>query len=146
MTDTNLHQLYFNCQLANKSQAVELIGELGAQLTGVAGKPEIIKLLNEREAVGSTMIADHVLLPHIESASLKESRIIYLHLERPIPFWSETDKDIRLIIVILLKHNETMAIKKQISLAVRKLADEAFVETLINMETEGAFKKALMNV
>lgn len=47
----------------------------------------------------------------------------------------------KLIIVILLKENERLKVKKEISRFTRKLANEDFLEKLLRLKTETDFYK-----
>lgn len=104
-------------------------------------KEEVIHLLNEREKVGSTLIAEHVMLPHIESNQLKKSQILFIRLANPIRSWDCQTKDICLLIVILLKTNESVQIKREISLFTRSLADEEYLNRLLNSDQKENFIK-----
>jgi len=144
--DTNsFYQVYFNCTLKTKVEVYSFISELVCQ-GDHSKQTEVINQLNEREKIGSISIAEHVLLPHIESNLIKESQIVFIRLAEPISSWDWQTKDIRLLIVILLKENENEQIKKKISLFMRTLADEAYVARLLSInEKDNFYKKIIEN-
>ncbi|MFL2098593.1 PTS sugar transporter subunit IIA [Marinilactibacillus psychrotolerans] len=91
------------------------------------------RLLRDREEHGSIEIAEEIILPHFES-KMTESQVIIIRPNHKIK-WSEKIKEVKLIIVIFLKKNETDTIKRQISQYTRKLADENYLEYLMKTET-----------
>jgi PTS system nitrogen regulatory IIA component len=138
MDVNSLYQVYFNCELKTKEEVYSFISDIVCR-ENHSKKEEVIDQLNEREKVGSILIAEHVMLPHIESDQIKRSQILFIRLAHPILSWNSQTKDIRLLIVILLKENENEQIKKKISLFTRNLADEAHITRLLNINTEENF-------
>ncbi|TRZ39718.1 PTS sugar transporter subunit IIA [Niallia circulans] len=136
--NSSLYQLYFNCELATKEEVHAFIAEIVGQNNPISPE-EVIQQLMDREKVGSTMIAEHVLLPHIESEQLEKSQILFLRLAKPIENWDFQTKNICLIIVILLKKNESVNMKKRIASFTRSLADEEYLDRLINSQEKAAF-------
>ncbi len=66
-----------------------------------------------QEKMGSNQIAEQVVLPHLENALLKKSEIYLIGLKTEIQEWTADIKQVKLIIVILLKENEQLKIKNQ---------------------------------
>ncbi len=131
MEINSLYQVYFNCELETKAEVHSFIAEIVGQDNPMS-REEVIHQLIEREKVGSTIIAEHVMLPHIESEQLEKSQILFFRLAKPIETWDCQTKNICLVIVILLKKNESVNIKKRISLFTRSLADEKYLDQLLN--------------
>lgn len=131
MEINSLYQVYFNCELETKAEVHSFIAEIVGQDNPMS-REEVIHQLIEREKVGSTIIAEHVMLPHIESEQLEKSQILFFRLAKPIETWDCQTKNICLVIVILLKKNESVNIKKRISLFTRSLADEKYRDQLLN--------------
>ncbi|WP_440897928.1 PTS sugar transporter subunit IIA [Amphibacillus sp. Q70] len=144
MNDNSFYQVYFNDTLETKEQVYDFVSTIACPNHSYQKRQAIIDQLNEREKVGSPLIAEHVLLPHIESNLIKESQIIFLKLTNPISFWDNNIKDIRLIIIILLKTGEQEEVKKRISLFTRSLADEDYLERLLNVEEQSSFYKEII--
>ncbi len=142
MDINSFYQVYFNCELETKEEVYSFISDLVCQ-NDLSQKREIINQLNAREKVGSILIAEHVMLPHIQSDQIKKSQIIFIRLANPILSWDCQIKDIRLLIVILLKENESKQIKNKISLFTRTLADEAYLTRLLNISEKENFYKAI---
>ena len=146
MNESKLYHLFFDVTLASKEAAFQFVGDSCETSNICSSKIDLIEQLNYRESVGNTLIAEHVLLPHVESPVLLTSKILFLRLLNPIQKWNDQVNDISLIIVILLKDAETLMLKKSISRFVRKLADDEFVENLLAAETKVAFEVILKNI
>ena len=95
---------------------------------------KLIKLMEARETDGSIEIAEEVILPHIESSLLKESKVLIIRPQQKLT-WSTEIKKVKLIIVIFLKENENDTKKKRISQFTRKLADEDYLKALMQDKT-----------
>jgi PTS system fructose-specific IIA component len=139
----SIYQVYFNCELKTKEEVYSFISESVCQDQPLQ-KEEVINQLNEREKAGSLLIAEHVLLPHIESNQIKKSQILLIRLANPIRSWDDQTKDICLLIVILLKENESAQIKKKITLFTRSLANEEYVNRLLNSHEKESFIKEIL--
>ncbi|MED4054501.1 PTS sugar transporter subunit IIA [Niallia taxi] len=138
METNSLYQMYFNCELNTKEEVHSFIAEIAGRDNSLSTE-EVIQQLEDREKIGSTMIAEHVLLPHIESDQLERSQILFIRLAKPIENWDFQTKNIFLVIVILLKKNESVNMKKRIALFTRSLADEEYLDRLINSQDKEAF-------
>jgi len=143
MDINSFYQVYFNCELKTKEEVHSFISEIVCQ-DDPSQKEEVVNQLNEREKVGSTLISEHVMLPHIESNQIKKSQIIFIRLANPILSWDCQTKDIRLLIVILLKENENVQIRKKISLFTRTLADEKYLNRLLSVNDKKNFYNAIL--
>ena len=143
MEINSIYQFYFDCDLKTKEEVYSFIAEIACQ-DNSSQKVEVINQLNEREKVGSTLIAEHVMLPHIESSQIKKSQILFIRLANPIRSWDCQTKDICLLIVILLKENESVQLKTKISSFIRTLADEEYVNRLLNSHEENHFIKEIL--
>ncbi|MFU1814735.1 PTS sugar transporter subunit IIA, partial [Enterococcus faecium] len=77
------------------------------------------------------------------NALLKKSEIYLIGLKTEIQEWTADIKQVKLIIVILLKENEQLKVKKEISRFTRKLANEDFLEKLLRLKTETDFYKII---
>lgn len=143
MDINSFYQVYFNSELKTKEEVHSFISEIVCQ-NDPSQKEEIVQQLNEREKVGSTLIAEHVMLPHIESDQVKKSQILFIRLSKSILLWDDHTKDIRLLIVILLKKNEDKQVKKNISLFTRTLADEDYLNRLLKIKEKKVFEQEII--
>lgn len=97
---------------------------------------EVVEAFLKRERIGDLQIAPQVLLPHFESGHLSKSKVIVIQMEENIQQWSNQLSDIRLVIAILMRTDEESEVKKVIIQLMRKLADDTFIERLLQANTE----------
>lgn len=138
----SIYQVYFDCELKTKDEVHSFISKIVSQDNPIS-KEEVVNQLNEREKIGSTLIAEHVMLPHIQSDQIKKGQILFIRLANPIRSWDRKTKDICLVIVILLNENESVHIKKRIALFTRSFADEEYLNRLLNSHEEEYFMNEL---
>ena len=138
MMNDNFFTVYLNQPLTGRNQIQRFIADFANR----SEAQELIALLQQREKVGNTMIAEHVILPHLESPKIKQSQILIVRLAEAIDFDEETPQ-VQLVITILLKSGESQEVKKKIAQFTRRLADEAFLEELLNIENVELFYQKL---
>ena len=131
MMNDNFFQVFLDQPFKDKAHVQRFI----AEFANSAESEELIDLLQQREKVGNTMIAEHVILPHLESPKIKQSQVLLICLAEPIDFDEKTSA-VQLIITILLKSNESQVMKKKIAQFTRRLADDDFIEQLLSLENE----------
>jgi len=143
MDINSIYQVYFNYELKTKEEVYSFISKIVSQDSPIS-KEEVVHQLKERDKIGSTLIAEHVMLPHIESDQLKKSQILFIRLANPIGTWDSQSKNICLVIVILLKKNESVNIKKRISLFIRSFADEEYLNRLLKSHEREEFSEEII--
>lgn len=138
MMNDNFFQVFLDQPFKDNESIQRFIAEFANE----AESGELIALLKQREKVGNTMIAEHVILPHLESPKIKQSQVLLIRLADPLDF-DEKTPEVKLIIAILLKIDESQEIKKQIAQFTRRLADDEFLEKLLTAENEAHFYQLL---
>lgn len=138
MMNDKLFHVFLNQELTNKEQLQHFI----AMFANPEEADALIDLLKQREKVGNTMIAEHVILPHLESPKIKQSQVLLIRLTAPVDLDEETP-EVQLVVTILLKSQESQEIKKQIAQFTRRLADEDFLEALLTVESDTRFYQLL---
>lgn len=138
MMNDKLFHVFLNQELTNKEQLQRFI----AMFANPEEAGALIDLLKQREKVGNTMIAEHVILPHLESPKIKQSQVLLIRLAAPVDLDEETP-EVQLVVTILLKSQESQEIKKQIAQFTRRLADEDFLEALLTVESDTRFYQLL---
>ncbi|WP_086348012.1 PTS sugar transporter subunit IIA [Candidatus Enterococcus clewellii] len=131
-------QVFLDSRVSSKA---ELFHFIAGQANGVE-QELLTELLVNRETVGSTLIADQIILPHLESDKVEKSQILFISLEEPID-WDEATGKVKLAIAILLKSDEEQEIKQQITRFTRTLADEEYLEDLANEKELASFYKKI---
>ncbi|MGO3603921.1 MAG: PTS sugar transporter subunit IIA [Enterococcus malodoratus] len=138
MMNAEFFQVFLDQTLTDKEQLQRFI----ADFANKAESDALIDLLKNREKVGNTMIAEHVILPHLESSKIEHSQVLLIRLKDPVDLDEETPA-VQLVITILLKSNESQEKKKRIAQFTRRLADDEFLELLLNIESEEDFYRIL---
>lgn len=144
MTENKLHQIYLAEELATPSAVYQWLSQKMAA-EGVTQQAEVLyQQLLQRESLGSIMIAENIALPHVESSEIQYSQVVFLKLAEPIEW--ENQGTVKLLIVIFLKQDEKIEIKKRIAGLTRRLADEAFVEKLLSVEKMPELTELIGNI
>lgn len=138
----SIFDVYFGSVLQTKEEVYSFISEIVCQDNPIR-KEEVIDQLYAREKVGSILIAEHVMLPHIESDQIKKSQILFIRLADPLPSWDDQTKNIQLFIVVILKKNESVSIKREMAVFIRSLADDEYVNRLLAIQDKESFIKEL---
>ena len=123
-----------NCDLANKLAVYTYITE---QIES-RDKEELLQLFFAREQIGSTLIADQIVLPHLQSSMIDKSQIVFITFKKPIEWDAETGR-VKMVIAIVLKKDETKKMKEKISLFTRTLADENYLQELADESDQNLF-------
>lgn len=98
---------------------------------GEKDSTHFLHLLEEREGLASIEIFPGVVMPHLESSRLVESQIIILQLKNGIQ-WLNVSTEVRLIVLLAVKKGEEREIKHQIVQFVHQLANEEFIQELLD--------------
>lgn len=142
MNDDHLFQVFFNMNLASREEIYRFVAQ---QIfpNNELKQNKIITEFETREQLGDLQIAEHTLLPHIESDLLSETRIVVIQLAEDILRWSTQTENIRLLIFVLLKDGETQNVKYSIASFMRNLARDEFIEQLLRMSDVKQFFSTL---
>lgn len=141
MENNNLIESYFNCPFTSREAVYDFIAQ--KIKTQQLSPAEIKAAFLEREAVGDLQIAPAVIMPHFENAQLVDSKIIIMHLKEAVAQWNPQIKAIKLIIVFLLKTNESAETKQTMIRFTRQLADEAWLAQLSAATEKTTFTQLL---
>lgn len=102
--------VYSDCEFDSREAVYEFLSE---QISNDFNS-EIFKLFLEREYIGNIKIFEQTILPHFEFEKLKNCSIFILKLKNSIIEWSDSLKNIKLIICIDLKKEESLETKKRL--------------------------------
>ena len=143
LINDELFDFFINSDLQSKSEIYRFIEnyviENNIRYKNIKNK--ILELLEKREKIGDLLIAENVILPHAESELIEKSKILIIKPKKIIKSWNNTIKNVKLIIVVILKENENPEIKEKISKFSRKLANDEFLEKLKNIDNKQSFWK-----
>lgn len=132
MNEDHLFQVFLNMSLTNREEVYRFVSQ---QIfpNDEMKQEKIITEFAIREDLGDLKIAEHTLLPHIESNLLSESRIVVIQLTNEIAQWSIQIQNIRLLIFVLLKDGEARDEKYRVASFMRRLACDEFIDQLLTM-------------
>ncbi len=143
MDADSIYHIHFDCRFKTKKEVYAFISEIACQ-DDLSQKAEVENLLYRRDQAGSNLIAEHILLPHIETSRIEKSIIVLIRLAEPIQSWDSQAEDIRLLIAILLKENEEAEIKQRIASFTRTLADELYLSRLLHADEKEEFDNQII--
>lgn len=127
---TNINKLirYLSVEtITNNLDAYQFIINL------INDEKDLSNLINEfmkREQNGDIQIEEGVVLPHLETDLIKNSQILIINSRDKIEKWNKNINNVDLIICLLLKKEEKIEIKREISQFMTKLADIDYIEQL----------------
>lgn len=127
--------IYPQKRFSSKDEVLAFLGKESRQLVGITAV-EFKEQLLKREEQGSIEIAPGILLPHFESPSFTQSKVLILSLKPVINVWNSETHNVKLVIVILLKAGEKKSVKQEIAAFTRKLADDKYLDVLMNLRNE----------
>lgn len=107
-------------------------------------KKEILKVLIQREDMGSTAIGGHIALPHARIDSIKDIVLCLAISPEGIDFNSLDQEPVNILILLLSNQKEAGLHLKMLAFLARMLRDKYFVQQLKNVKTKEE-ALALMN-
>jgi len=114
-----------------------VLGEFAAKLAAKCQRPgeqELLKLLLERESLGSTGIGDGVALPHCTSPALTTPVILFGRSDRGIDFQAVDGKPVFLFFVIVTPEGDAAIHLKLLSRISRLLKSADIRKRLFDAE------------
>lgn len=136
--------IIYDCSCQTREEIYAWVGKQEGknQEQSEAIKQELLK----RESIGSIQVAPEIVLPHLEWEALTASRIYFIHLRTALHPWSDQIDEVKVVIVVLLKTNETQARKYQMIALMHRLADDTLTNQLRIARTEEAFILSIQNL
>lgn len=99
--------------------------------------------LVDREAQGNIQIAESIVLPHAECNYIQRSTLLLIKTQRSIDTWSSDIHDIKVVIVMLLKSDESRKVKMQFVDIMRQLGKDELIEQLLSEDNPELLLKLL---
>lgn len=99
--------------------------------------------LVDREAQGNIQIAESIVLPHAECNYIQRSKLLLIKTQRSIDTWSSDIHDIKVVIVMLLKSDESRNVKMQFVDIMRQLGKDELIEQLLSEDDPELLLKLL---
>lgn len=117
----------------DKSGAIEEISIPVADFTGIDNK-EIIRVIHERERLGSTGIGGGIAIPHGKLAGLDRLVMGFGRSEHGVEFESLDGKPIFIFLLLLSPDNSTGLHLRLLARVSKLLKDDALKDALINVD------------
>jgi PTS system fructose-specific IIA component len=110
----------------------------------IADEDDFMADVFEREAEGMTGIGNSIAIPHGKSDSVIKTSLVVGKAATPIPWESLDEEPVRVIILFAVKNTDanTMHIKLLQKVAML-LADEDFIENMVNAQTKAEMMELL---
>lgn len=99
-------QILLDSEVSSKKKLLELVANLGAEITGLAESTIYASLLS-RERLGSTGLGNGFAIPHARLESLQQTVGLFLRLATPINFEAPDGKPVDLVFSILIPEQAT---------------------------------------
>ncbi|GMA47752.1 MULTISPECIES: PTS sugar transporter subunit IIA [Tetragenococcus] len=135
MMNSQRFNVYPKKSFSSKDEVLTFLGKESSRLVGIPAM-EFKEQLLKREEQGSIEIAPGILLPHFESPSFTQSKVLLLSLNPEVKGWNSEINNVKLVIVILLKAEEERPVKQEIAAFTRKLADDKYLDELMKLGNE----------
>lgn len=114
---------------ANKKQALQLLADRAADLTGL-NATDIFNTLIQRERLGSTGVGAGIAIPHGKLPNLRHTVGLFARLDEPIDFESIDEEPVDIIFVLLAPENAGADHLKALARISRLLREPRSVEKL----------------
>jgi PTS system nitrogen regulatory IIA component len=114
---------------ANKKQALQLLADRAADLTGL-NATDIFNTLIQRERLGSTGVGAGIAIPHGKLPNLRHTVGLFARLDEPIDFESIDEEPVDIIFVLLAPENAGADHLKALARISRLLREPRSVEKM----------------
>lgn len=127
-----------------KEEAIHELTRLLMANGDIADEDDFMADVFEREAEGMTGIGNSIAIPHGKSDSVIKTSLVVGKAAKPIPWESLDEEPVRVIILFAVKNTDanTMHIKLLQKVAML-LADEDFIENMVNAQTKAEMMELL---
>lgn len=92
---------------------LQAIGQDLQREQGIQDVQRFVTEANERERLGSTVVAPHLAIPHVCSININKAMIIFIKLAEPVTDWDEDHHSIERLILTILPQPIPPAAQKQ---------------------------------
>lgn len=126
-----IENIHLDLDIKNKAQLLNKIAEKAFEGGVCRNKEQVLKGLNEREAMATTNLGKGICIPHTKNDAIENPSIFIFRLKESI-FWNEEEEKINMAISLIMpKQNiENIHIKVLTSLS-RKLIYDSFIKELL---------------
>ncbi len=129
----------------NKENAIKELAEFLSQNQMIPDKLELVRLLLEREQLGSTGIGENVAIPHAKMKGLNKIVAAFGISKKGIEFDSLDDKPVNFIFVLIAPENATGTHLKTLARISRLLKSQEFKSNLLKATDRESIYKIILN-
>lgn len=141
----DLNNIITNLSAGNKNTAIEELAGVITETHPSLNKDELIKILLEREKLGSTGIGDGVAIPHGKVPKITEPVISFGRSEDGLDFDSMDDQPVHLFFLLLAPEDSANIHLKALAKIAKILKNNSFRKQLIEAKTREEIYKIITN-
>jgi PTS system nitrogen regulatory IIA component len=129
----------------NKENSIKELAEFLCQNHAIADKSELVRVLLEREKLGSTGIGENVAIPHAKMKGLDQIIAAFGISKNGIEFDSLDQKPVNFIFVLLAPENATGKHLKALARISRLLKNQEFKSNLLKASNRDDIYNIILN-
>lgn len=129
----------------NKENSIKELAEFLCQNHAIADKSELVRVLLEREKLGSTGIGENVAIPHAKMKGLKKIIAAFGISKNGVEFDSLDQKPVNFIFVLVAPENATGIHLKALAKISRLLKNSEFKSNLLKASTREDVYNIILN-
>ncbi|MBR34679.1 MAG: PTS fructose transporter subunit IIA [Nitrospinae bacterium] len=129
----------------NKENSIEELAEFLCQNRAIADKSELVRVLLEREKLGSTGIGENVAIPHAKMKGLNQIIAAFGISKNGVEFDSLDQKPVNFIFVLLAPENATGTHLKALGRISRLLKNQELKSNLLKASNREDIYNIILN-
>ena len=129
----------------NKENSIEELAEFLCQNRAIADKSELVRILLEREKLGSTGIGENVAIPHAKMKGLNQIIAAFGISKNGVEFDSLDQKPVNFIFVLLAPENATGTHLKALARISRLLKNQELKSNLLKASNREDIYNIILN-
>ena len=129
----------------NKENSIKELAEFLCQNHAIADKSELVRVLLEREKLGSTGIGENVAIPHAKMKGLNQIIAAFGISKNGVEFDSLDQKPVNFIFLLLAPENATGIHLKALARISRLLKNQEFKSKLLNASNREDIYNIILN-
>lgn len=139
--DTILAEIKAN----NKESVIEELADFLYQKNMISDKSEVVRVLLEREQLGSTGIGENVAIPHAKMKGIDEIIAVFGISKKGVEFDSLDRKPVNFIFMLIAPENAAGTHLKALARISRLLKNPEFKSCLLQATGKQAIYKIILN-
>lgn len=139
--DTILEEI----KASNKKNVIEELADFLYQKNIISDKSEVVRVLLEREQLGSTGIGENVAIPHAKMKGIDKIIAVFGISKKGVEFDSLDRKPVNFIFMLIAPENATGTHLKALARISRLLKNPEFKSYLLQAAGKQAIYKIILN-